>query len=119
MERALEGRLTELRTAGLFETELSEHLSHTCQWLVDFENRFRMPERDKLSMLTSKFLDVHTDSRRNLTQNLLTNTVTSMREPWFDIDDELGSLQAIVELRRTGELTSGKFLFHPDITEEL
>ena len=114
--RALESPLEELSRAGVFETAFGREMNLTRQWLTDYEKRFRLPDADVVSRLvtelqaTSELTHVASEFRRS---------IESMKSPWFDVDNKLGSVQRLFELKGIGDLISHQLTFDSSVSERL
>ena len=113
--RAFESPLEELRTAGVFNTALRDHLAHTSQWLTDYENRFRLPASGELSRLVTGLSADLTRAAASPFQA----TIASMRSPWLDIQNKLGSVERLVDLQGIGEVLSRTSSFESAFAERL
>ena len=116
MLRALEGPLAELRTAGVFASALGEKLTHTSQWLVDYECRFKVPESQALSRLVEELGTVSNLARVDESFKF---SIATMKSAWLDTNNELGSVQRLFDLRVIGELVSRTSSFEWVVAESL
>ena len=116
MLRALEGTLAELRSAGVFNTALRNNLAHTSRWLVDYERRFQIPQSRELSRLVDEF-----GTASNLARSAASfqRSIASMRSPWLDMENKLGSIQRLFDLQAIGELVSRTSSFERTAAESL
>ena len=104
MLRAFESPLNELRIAGVFDTTLRRELRLTQRWLADYENRFQLPSDGEISRLVSE-LKASWEPMREVSASFQ-RAVESMKRPWLDVADRLGSVQRLFDLQGIGELTS-------------
>ena len=111
--RALEGPLHELRRAGVFDTTLRDNLFGTAGWLADYNSRFRAPPADEFNRLIEEASESFGVSKS------FRQVVESMKTPWLDASDRLGSLERLVSLDRIGELSSRRSSFGPEVAEQL
>ena len=116
MLRALESPLDELRRAGVFDTVFRSELGLTRQWLTDYENRFRLPQvGDVMRLMT----ELQTTSNLTYAGSVFQRAIESMKSPWLDVKNELGSVQRLYELKGIGELISRQSTFDRAVTESL
>jgi len=116
MLRALESPLDELRRAGVFDTVFRSELGLTHQWLTDYDNQFRLPDVGHVSRLMN---ELQTTSNLTYAGSEFQRAIESMRSPWLDVNDELGSVQRLCELKGIGELISGQSTFDQAVAESL
>ena len=116
MLRALESPLDELRSAGVFDTVFHSELGLARQWLADYENRFRLPDVGHVSRLITEL-----QATSNLTRvgSAFQRAIESMKSPWLDIDNEIGSVKRLFELKGIGALISRQSTFDQTTTESL
>ena len=110
--RILESPLEELCRSGVFATALGERLSHTSQWLSIYESLFRVPSSSEISSLLSAFsteLSPSLDSIKTM--------LTSLRSPWFNSQDKLGSIERLISLNSIGEVVSSPSSYVADLAE--
>ena len=114
--RALESPLDELRRAGVFDTSFRHEIDFTQQWLTDYEKRFRLPGADDVSRLLTAL-----QATSNLTHvaHAVQSALQSMKNPWLDVNDEIGSVQRLFELQGIGELISRQSTFDYTVAESL
>ena len=111
---AIEGPLEELRTAGVFNTALRNHLAHTSQWLADYESRFRIPAITEISGLMSKLTADSTQASETIAAS-----IASLQSPWLDTQNTLGSVERLVDLHDIGETISKSSSFESAFVERL
>ena len=116
MLRALESPLDELRRAGVFDTVFHSELGLARQWLADYESRFRLPDVGHISRLITEL-----QATSNLTRvgSAFQRAIESMKSPWLDIDNEIGSVKRLFELKGIGALISRQSTFDQTTTESL
>jgi len=96
---ALGGPIHELRSLGVLDGALRDHLTSTRHWLDDYERRFQAPGWAELERLA-------TGATASL--EAIKTTLESLREPWFDVADELGSFGRLVDLQGLGDHLAGQ-----------
>ena len=116
MLRALESPLDEIRHAGVFDTVFRSELGLARQWLTDYENRFRLPDVGHVSRLMA---ELQADSNVTRVGSAFQRSIESMKSPWLDIDNEIGSVQRLYELKGIGELISRHSTFDHAVAENL
>ena len=114
--RALESPLEELARAGVFETAFGREMSLTRQWLTDYEKRFRLPKADVVSRLVNE-LQVSSELTHAAAE--FGRSIELMKSPWFDVDNKLGSVQRLFELKGIGDLISHQLTFDSSVSERL
>ena len=116
MLRALESPLDELRRAGIFDTVFRNELGLAHQWLTDYESRFRLPDVGHVSRLMT---ELHGGSSLTFVGSAFQSAIESMKSPWLDVEDELGSVRRLCELQGIGELISRHSTFDHATTGSL
>ena len=114
--RALVSPIEELRSAGVFETAFRHEMDLTRQWLTDYEQQFRLPDAGAVSRLIA---DLEATSGLTSAVSAFRPAIESMRSPWLDINDELGSVRRLIELQGIGELISRQSTFDSSVAESL
>ena len=114
--RAFESSLEELRSAGVFETALCENLTLTRQWLADYNKRFQRPAAAEIARLMA---ELQTTSELIRQGSEFQRAIESIESPWLDVNNKLGSVQRLLELRDIGELISQDATFDAAVAENL
>ena len=114
--RALESPLEELARAGVFETAFGREMNLTHQWLTDYEKRFQLPDAGVVSRLIT---ELQATSGLTHAATEFQHSIESMKCPWFDVDNELGSVHRLFELQGIGKLISHQLTFDSSVSEGL
>lgn len=124
MLRALATPLDELRGIGALQTTFGRELQHTTQWLAEYEKRFRTANADDLSALLARLratqppsffqrvaMNDDPDKARRSAKPSFVQRLAAMKNPWLDVQDELGSVKRILELQKVGAVIGSQATF--------
>ena len=114
--RALESPLDELQRAGVFDTSFCHELSLTQQWLANYNEQFRLPASAEISRLIAE-LQTTTQLWGGTTE--LERVIESIKSPWLNVGNELGSVQRLLGLQSIGELIAHEAGFEPAVANTL
>ena len=101
--RTLVSPLHELRQAGVLDTEVGGRLVRTRQWFSNYESRFRLPDAKHLAGIVAEMPAPPKDS--------LLMRLASMKNPWLDIDNAVGSIERLTGLQRIADLIGRQHAF--------
>ena len=125
MLRALATPLDELRGIGALQTTFGRELQHTTQWLAEYEKRFRTANADDLSALLARLRATQPPSFLHRVAAMkgdpakawrsakpsFVQRLAAMKNPWLDVQDELGSVKRILELQEVGAVIGSQATF--------
>ena len=110
--RTLGGPLDELRRVGVLDTVFHRKLNLTRRWLTEYENRFRRPGASDLARLVAQLPPTRTASA-------IERLAATMKNPWLDVANELGSISRLVRLQEIGELVGRQSAFSKSVTAQV
>ena len=113
MLRTLVGPLYELRRVGALRSGLGEELQRTTRWLAEHERRFRLADPSHVSRLLDQ---LRTTQRAHAVAppaplGILSRHLAAMKNPWLDVENELGSVKGILGLQKIGEVIGRQATF--------
>ena len=125
MLRALATPLDELRGIGALQTTFGRELQHTTQWLAEYEKRFRTANADDLSALLARLRATQPPTFLHRVAAMkgdpakawrsakpsFVQRLAAMKNPWLDVQDELGSVKRILELQKVGAVIGSQATF--------
>lgn len=111
MLRTVAGPLDELLSGGALHTAFARELRQTARWLAEYGERFRLADPGHVSRLVTQLGAAQTNSA--------VEGLAAMKNPWLDAENELGSVQRILELRQVGEVIGGHATFSESVADRV
>ena len=109
--RALASPLDELLRVSSLYTHFGNKLQHTTQWLAEYQERFRLANVHHVSQLVTQLGAVQTPS--------IVGRLATMKSPWLNVHDQLGSVKRVLELQRIGNVIDNQATFSESVTAQV
>lgn len=122
--RALTGPLADLRKYAALDlaSPLSRELDSLQKLAITFEERFKLPDLGETSRLFREFENESATlalARFAEPSASLREAIESLRTPWLDLEDQIGSIRGFAELQSIGSALDAVRTFDPALTEAL